>query len=175
MSAKPEKIHDSPPTVVSRELPVSLSRCSSEPLRSAPLSSGTLSSGTLSSEPPVSERQRLENLLKARAAHSACAHGSDARKKLWKVLRDLRAIEKVIKRELKIPELMSAFDEWHRLSSPYLGSTKTRDDYLAEFLSGLTKVRVPTGDGDTINKALQVVSKLTISELPTIPAVRHIS
>ena len=86
-------------------------------------------------------------------------------------MRDLRAIEKAIKRGLEIAELMPAFDEWHRLSRNFLDHAKTRDDYLAEFLSGLGKVRVPTGEGDTINKALQIVSKLPISELPTIPGL----
>src|SRR5262249_31429108 len=160
MSAKSEFSRQSPISV-NRELPESLSRCSSEPL-----DSGTLCSGT-----PVSEGQQLEKLLTARAAHNACMHPSNAKKKLWKLLRDLRAIEKAIKRGLEIADLMPAFDEWHRLSRRFLDHAKTRDDYLAEFLSGLGKVRVPTGAGDTINKALQIVAKLPISELPAIPKV----
>ena len=46
---------------------------------------------------------------------------------------------------------------------------KTRDDYFAEFIAGLRKVRVPTGEGDTLNKALQAVTKLSPSQLPVIP------
>lgn len=161
MSAKTKMPGHQPRSLSIHQLPVTLSNCDS----------GRLDSGNLSSGAPVSEGQRLETLLKARAAENACAHPSNARKKLWKLLRDLRAIEKVLKRELTILELMPAFDDWHRISSVYLGSAKNRDDYLAEFLSGLAKVRVPTGDGDTINKALQIVSKLTLPELPAISGV----
>src|SRR5437867_13456714 len=68
-------------------------------------------------------------------------------------------------------ELMPAFDEWHRLSQPFLDPAKTRDDYLAEFVAGLRKVRVPTGEGDTLNKALEAVRKLSASELPVVPGI----
>jgi len=50
-----------------------------------------------------------------------------------------------------------------------LDPEKTRDSYLASFLAELGKVRVPTGEGDTLNKALENVSKLSVSELPLIP------
>ena len=43
------------------------------------------------------------------------------------------------------------------------------DDHFAMFLAERTKVRVPTGEGDTINKALENVSKLPDSDLPVIP------
>jgi hypothetical protein len=87
-------------------------------------------------------------------------------------VRDLRAIEKGIGRELEIADLMVAFNEWYRLSQPFLDTAKPRDDYLAAFLAELRKVRVPTGEGDTLNKALETVSKLPVSELPVVPGVR---
>jgi hypothetical protein len=88
-------------------------------------------------------------------------------------LRDLRAVEKGIGRELSIDELTVTFDEWHRLSHPLLDPAKTREDYLALFLAELTKVRVPTGEGDTFNKALEAVRKLSVSELPMIPGLSN--
>ena len=86
-------------------------------------------------------------------------------------MRDLRAVEKGIGRELDIAELMPAFDEWHRLSQPFLDPAKTPDYYLAAFLAELGKVRVPTGEGETINKALEAVAKLSRDELPVIPGM----
>ena len=50
---------------------------------------------------------------------------------------------------------------------PFLGFGD--DDHFTMFLSELTKVRVPTGDGDTVNKALENVAKLPDSDLPEIP------
>jgi hypothetical protein len=121
---------------------------------------------------PVSEGQganaKKEQALKTLAAHNACTEANTARKRRWQLVRDLKALEKGIGRELHINELMVAFDEWHRLSQPFLDPAKTREDYLAAFLGELGKVRVPTGEGDTINKALETVSKLSASELPTI-------
>ena len=42
---------------------------------------------------------------------------------------------------------------------------------LVEFLAGLRKVRVPPGEGDTLNRAIQAVLKLSVSELPDIPGM----
>src|SRR5205823_4500614 len=95
--------------------------------------------------PVSSNGQGLEKELKALAARNACTQRNTARKRCWQLLRDLRAVEKGIGRELTIGELMVVFDEWHRLSQLFLDPTKTRDDYLAEFVAGLRKVRVPTG------------------------------
>jgi hypothetical protein len=66
---------------------------------------------------------------------------------------------------------MLVFVEWHRLTRPFLDPQKTRDDYLAAFLAELGKVRVPTGEGDTLKKALEHVSTLSVSELPEIPGM----
>jgi hypothetical protein len=77
------------------------------------------------------------------------------------------AVEKKIGRKLTMAELKRACDEWERASVPFLGWGD--DDHFAMFLAELTKVRVPTGEGDTINKALEDVSKLSDSDLPDIP------
>jgi hypothetical protein len=122
---------------------------------------------------PVSNGQGSdkEKALKAFAARNACTERSTARKRRWQLARDLRALEKGIGRDLIIGELMVVFDEWHRLSQPFLDPAKTRDAYLAAFLAELRKVRVPTGEGDTINKALEAVAKLSLPELPVIPGM----
>ena len=70
---------------------------------------------------------------------------------------------------LDTTELMLAFDEWYRLSKPFLDSQKTRNEYLAAFLAEFGKVRVPTGEGQTITEALASVSRLSLSRLPMIP------
>jgi hypothetical protein len=124
---------------------------------------------------PVSEGQglngRLEQVLKALAARNACAKANTARSRRWQLARDVTAIERGIARELNIDELIPVFDEWYRLSEPFLDPAKTRDAYLAAFLKELRKVRVPTGEGDTLNKAVEAVSKLADSELPIIPGL----
>jgi hypothetical protein len=124
---------------------------------------------------PMSNGQGLngetEKVLKALAARNACTERNTARKRRWKLARDLRAVEKGIGRELNIGELMPAFNEWHRVSQPFLDPGETRDDHLASFLAELRKVRVPTGEGDTLKNALERVSKLTVSQLPVIPGL----
>jgi hypothetical protein len=119
----------------------------------------------------VSNGQGLEKELEGLAARNACTQHETARKRRWQLVRDLRAVEKGIARKLTNGELMLTFDEWYRLSQPFLDPAKTRDVYLAAFLAELGKVRVPTGEGDTINKAREVVSKLADSELPVIPGM----
>jgi CHC2 zinc finger len=118
---------------------------------------------------PVSNGQGLEEELKGLAARNACTARNTARTRRWKLVRDLRAVEERISRKLSNIELMLAFNEWHRLSQPFLDTAKTRDDYLVAFLAELGKVRVPTGEGHTLNQALENVSTLAPSELPLIP------
>ena len=48
---------------------------------------------------------------------------------------------------------------------------KTSDDYLAKFLAELGKVRVPTGEGEALKKALEYVSTLSVLELPILPGI----
>jgi hypothetical protein len=120
---------------------------------------------------PVSNGHGPEVALKAYAALNACTARNTARTRRWKLVRDLRGLERGIGRELTTGELMIAFDEWHRRSQPFLDPAKPRDTYLATFLAELGKVRVPTGEGDTLNKALEAVSKLADSELTVIPGM----
>jgi hypothetical protein len=122
-------------------------------------------------ECPMSNRQGLDKVLKGFGVRNACNEHRAAKKALWQLARDLRAVEKRIGRKLSNAELMQVFDRWHELSQPFLDPAKTRDDYLAAFLAKPAKVRVPTGEGDTLNKALEAVSRFSVSELPVIPGI----
>jgi hypothetical protein len=84
---------------------------------------------------------------------------------------DLTAVEKGISRKLTADELMRTFDKWYKASAPYLDPEKSRDNYLAAFLAELGKVRVPTGEGESLKKALERVSALPITDLPEIPGM----
>lgn len=117
----------------------------------------------------VSEGQgTLEQELKALAAQNACTDRKTPEKKLWQLARDLKAIEKQHGRRLSNSERMLAFDEWYRASQSFLDLAKTHEDYFTLFLAQLKKVRVPTSEG-VIVQALQVVSKLSDSDLPELP------
>src|SRR5437763_6219443 len=118
--------------------------------------------------PPVSEGHNDEKALTMLGAANACEARSTARKGLWQLARDLTALEKKTNRELEVAEIIVACDEWYRLSQPFLDPAKTDDLYLAEVIAALRKVRVPTGEGETIEKALAFVSKLSPSQLPII-------
>jgi hypothetical protein len=122
----------------------------------------------------VSEGQgldkELEKELKGLAARDACSRAGDkADKKSFEVARGVQASEKRMGRRLTTAERLLAFGEWYRLSERFLDPAKTRDDYLTDFLAQIAKVRVPTGQGETKQKALEAVSKLAPSELPMIP------
>jgi hypothetical protein len=96
-------------------------------------------------------------------------HGTQhARTRRFQLLRDLKAVE-LRWGALDTTELMLTFDEWYRLSRPFLDSQKTHEEYLAAFLAEFGKVRVPTGEGKTITEALTSVSRLCPSKLPMIP------
>jgi hypothetical protein len=112
-------------------------------------------------------RQELENLAK----RNACTVGDTARERRFKLERDLTAVQKRIGHELRTDELLKTFDEWHCASKPHLDPNKTREDYLAKFLAELGKVRVPTGEGESLKRALERVSALPITDLPEIPAM----
>jgi len=49
--------------------------------------------------------------------------------------------------------------------------SRKRDDHLAALFVEVRRVRVATGDGDTVNKAVDRVSKLSRSELVQIPGM----
>src|SRR4030095_987856 len=120
---------------------------------------------------PMSKGQGLEEELKSLAARNACTERGTVRQRRCKLARDLRAVEKRIARKLNTGELIQTFTERHRLSQVFLDARTTGDNYLAAFLAELGKVRVPTGEGDTIKKALEHVSTLPVSELPVIPGM----
>ena len=109
-----------------------------------------------------------EKDLKGLAAYNACTARNTARTQRFQLLRDLKAVE-LRHGALDTTDLMLTFDEWYRLSEAFLDSQKTRDDYLAAFLAEFGKVRVPTGEGQTITEALASVSKLFPSKLPVVP------
>jgi hypothetical protein len=120
----------------------------------------------------VSEGQsldkELEKELTALAVRNACTCAEDrAERKRFKLARDVSGVEKEIGRKLTMAELRLTCDEWERASVPFVGFGD--DDHVTMFLAELTKVRVPTGEGDTVNKALENVSKLSDSDLPEIP------
>ncbi len=120
---------------------------------------------------PMSNGQGLEKELEGLAARNACSERNTDRERRWQLVRDLRAVEKRLCRKLNPGELIRAFNEWFRLSQAFLDPAKTRDVYLGAFLAELSKVRVPTGEGETVKKALESVSTLSVSELPVIPGV----
>jgi hypothetical protein len=94
------------------------------------------------------------------------------KKALWQLARDLVAVQKRSGRKLSNSDWVLALREWHRLSLPFLDPRKSFDDYLAAFLAKPAKVRIPTGEGDILNKALEAVAKLSVSELPVIPGIQ---
>jgi hypothetical protein len=121
---------------------------------------------------PVSEGQavdgEMDKRLKALAARNACTQLNTARTRRFKLLRDLKAVEKEIGRKLRVAELAIAFDEWHGPSLPFLDPAKTREHYEAQFLSEYPKVRFATGEG-TLAMALENVAKLPPDQLSIIP------
>jgi hypothetical protein len=117
---------------------------------------------------PVSNGQGLEEELKGLAGRKACTRAQDeAESKRFKLARDLCSVEKRLGRKLTPAELRGTSDEWERISLPFLDWNG--DDHFALLVAEVTKVRVPTGEGDTVNKALEAVSKLPASDLPVIP------
>jgi hypothetical protein len=115
--------------------------------------------------------KELEKELKKLATRYACTQSNNhPGRRLFEIARGVRAIEKKTGRKLTTDELMVAFNQWYSLSGSWL-DPKMRDDHLASFLAGLGKVRLPMGEGDTIKKALEAVSKLSVSELPIIPGM----
>jgi len=115
----------------------------------------------------VSNGQALEVEFQQLAARNACTAPNTARRRRFKFVRDLRAVEQRIGRELEIDELAIAFNEWHRLSLRFLDPAKSRDHYWAAFVAELGKVLVPTGEG-ALKKALENLN-LSASDLPAIP------
>ena len=120
---------------------------------------------------PMSNGQEVEQALKACAARNACKQRGGEKKAVWQLARDFVAVQKRSGRKLSNSDSVLALYEWHRLSLPFLDPGKTFEDYLTAFLAKPAKVRIPTGEGDTLNKALEAVAKLSDSELPVIPGI----
>jgi hypothetical protein len=120
---------------------------------------------------PVSSSQELEKELEELAEGNACTERDTARKRRWKLVCDLTAVEKGISRKLTADELMRTFDKWYKASAPYLDPEKSRDNYLAAFLAELGKVRVPTGEEEALKKALTCVVTAPVFELPIVPGI----
>ena len=120
---------------------------------------------------PVSSSGELEKELVELAKGNACTVTGTARKRRFKLLRDLAAVERRISRKLIPDEVMNTFDAWYRDSLPHLDPKKTRNNYLAAFFAELGKVRMPTGEGGALQAALARVSVLPIHELPELPGI----
>jgi hypothetical protein len=121
---------------------------------------------------PVSEGQELNGKLQKEltglAMRNACTSADDAPdKKRFKLARDLAAVQKRIGQDLTLAEIKRTCDKWEGAST-FLG-WDDEDHHFTKLLAELTKVRVPTSEGETLNKALETVSKLSLSQLPQIP------
>ena len=115
---------------------------------------------------PASPVSNLEQDLKALGVRNACVGPNTARKKRFKLLRDLAAIEKSLGVKLTHHQRMDVFNSWYGASKPHLDSKKTRDDYLGAFFAESGKVRVPTGEGNTLKKALERIATVQLPKLP---------
>src|SRR5262245_35731915 len=120
---------------------------------------------------PASKALEFEKELEELAVRNACTERDTARERRWQLARDLIAVEKRILRKLTLDEQIRAFDKWHHVSRAYLDPKKTRDVYLAAFLSELRKVRVATGEGEALKKALECVWSFGIDDLPALPGM----
>jgi hypothetical protein len=130
---------------------------------SSPPSSPHVSPGLWVSVYPVSNCQELEKELEELAKRNACTERDTARERRWQLVRDLNAVEKRLARKLNPDEAMRTFNNWYGLSQPYLDPKKERDYYLAKVFAELGKVRVPTGEGEVLKKALERVWTLSVS------------
>jgi hypothetical protein len=69
---------------------------------------------------PVSSSEDLGKELETLARRNACTAPDTARKRRWKLVCDLAAVQKRIGRELITDELIKTFDEWFCASKPIL-------------------------------------------------------
>jgi hypothetical protein len=88
------------------------------------------------------------------------------KEKRFELARGVRALEKHGGWPLTTSERVFVLTKWSDASQPFLDRT---EDHLAAFLAAIPKVRVPAGEGDTLNNAINNVSKLSFFQLPTIP------
>jgi hypothetical protein len=71
--------------------------------------------------------KELEGELERLGFYNACEERGTARKRRFQLARDVRAVEKRIRRELTTAELLVAFNEWHLVSQEFLDSGETGD------------------------------------------------
>ena len=120
---------------------------------------------------PVSNGQEPENELEALAVRCACTCAEDnVRKKRFALARGVRALEKHGGWPLTTSERLFVFTKWADASQAFLDPT---EDHLAGFLAAIQKVRAPLGEGDTLNNAINNVSKLSFFQLPAIPDMQN--
>jgi len=117
---------------------------------------------------PVSSVHDLEKELTELARGHACCTSGTARKHRWKLLRDVAALEKRIFRKLTPTEHMTIAETWHAASAPHLDPKKTHDDYIGAYFGEISKVRVPTGEGEALNRALDRISSVPLVDLPEL-------
>jgi hypothetical protein len=63
---------------------------------------------------------------------------------------------------------MKTVEIWYSTSKPYLDPKKTRDDYVTAYFSEVGKDRVPTGEGEALNRALDRISSVPLVDLPEL-------
>ena len=115
---------------------------------------------------PVSNSEGPGNEVEKLALRNACTKRDTARKRRWQLARDLVALEKKISRKLTPDELMQTFDKWYAASAPHLDPEKASDTYCGKFLAEIGKVRVPTGEGESLKTALKNISASPFPEIP---------
>jgi len=107
---------------------------------------------------------------KALAAQCQCMAPRTSDKKRFQLLRGLIAIQERDGRKLSNGEVTLAIEEWHRLSQSVLDPEETLEHHLLHGLAELRKVKVALGK-EIISQAVEVVSKLPVSDLPVIPGM----
>ena len=117
-----------------------------------------------------SNGQALEAKLRTLAAQCQCMAPRTSEKKRFQLLRGLIAIQERDGRKLSNAEVALAIEEWHRLSQSVLDPEETLEHHLLHGLAELRKVKVALGK-EIISQAVEVVSKLPVSDLPIIPGM----
>ena len=116
------------------------------------------------------ESYPLSTELKAIGSKNACtekevAWKGAATRSQFQLVRDLAAQEKKLGRKLQADEIRIASDAWRESSNTEVGSYECFEAILAT----LDKVRIPTGEGETLRKASEALAKIPDAELPVIP------
>lgn len=67
-------------------------------------------------------------------------------RRLFALARGVRGLEKQRGGELSLSELQRIFGAWYEQAEPFLSDEQSRDEYLFEFLDGLSRVKYPLGE-----------------------------